>query len=75
MFKFDPDFAEHEARYQQIKRGILGESDDEEEGSGSGESDRYGVVCLRARVRLLPDEAMQRVNLHLLVCPQRTQQR
>lgn len=37
IFKFDPDFAEHEERYKQIKAEILGEGSDDDE-SGSEES-------------------------------------
>jgi hypothetical protein len=44
VFKFDTNFKEHEARYQQIKRGILGESSDEE-GSGSEGESRCGALA------------------------------
>ena len=35
MFKVDPNFLANEARYDEIKREILGDSDDEDEESGS----------------------------------------
>ncbi|KNC78468.1 hypothetical protein SARC_09106 [Sphaeroforma arctica JP610] len=38
VFKLDPNFTENEAKYTQIKKGILGESSDES-GSGSGSED------------------------------------
>ena len=38
LFKVDPKFLENEARYEEIKKEILGDSDDEEE-SGSEEED------------------------------------
>lgn len=44
MFKFDPDFLEHEARYKEFKDEILG-SDDEDgdsDGSDDDESDEEG---------------------------------
>lgn len=37
VFKVDPDFAENEEKYKEIKREILGDSDSEESGSGSDE--------------------------------------
>ena len=49
VFKFDPEFLEHEERYKQIKAEILGEGSDEEEDSGSEESeeesDEEGMYC------------------------------
>ncbi|KAL1408296.1 pre-mRNA-splicing factor cwc22 [Vanrija albida] len=40
LFKVDPNFLENEERYQEIKKEILGDSDDEDEsGSGSDYSD------------------------------------
>jgi len=40
LFKVDPKFLENEARYEEIKKEILGDSDDEEEsGSEEEESD------------------------------------
>ncbi|WVQ75202.1 pre-mRNA-splicing factor CWC22 [Cryptococcus sp. DSM 104548] len=40
LFKVDPNFLQNEERYAEIKREILGDSDDEESGeSGSDESD------------------------------------
>jgi len=38
LFKVDPKFLENEARYEEIKKEILGDSDDEDE-SGSEEAD------------------------------------
>lgn len=35
LFKVDPKFLENEERYAEIKKEILGDSDDEEEESGS----------------------------------------
>lgn len=35
LFKADPQFLENEERYSEIKREILGDSDDEDEESGS----------------------------------------
>jgi pre-mRNA-splicing factor CWC22 len=35
LFKVDPNFLENEEMYNDIKREILGDSDDEESGSGS----------------------------------------
>ena len=37
LFKVDPKFLENEARYAEIKKEILGDSDDEDEESGSEE--------------------------------------
>eukprot|EP01134_Creolimax_fragrantissima_P004431 CFRG4431T1 len=36
VFKFDPNFKDNEDKYVQIKKGILGESSDEEGGSSTG---------------------------------------
>ncbi len=37
MFKFDPEYAEHEAQYAAISRELLGEESSSEEEGGSGE--------------------------------------
>ncbi|KAJ3526969.1 hypothetical protein NMY22_g9954 [Coprinellus aureogranulatus] len=39
IFKFDPDFLEHEEKYKAIKAEILGEDSDDESGSESESSD------------------------------------
>lgn len=39
VFKFDPDFLQHEQEYKEFKSEVLGESDSDEEGSGSGSDD------------------------------------
>jgi hypothetical protein len=36
VFKFDPNFEEHEEEYKRIKREILDEGSSDEGGSGSG---------------------------------------
>ena len=38
VFKDDPDFEANEAKYESVKKGLLGEDDSDESGSGSGES-------------------------------------
>lgn len=43
VFRFDDKFQEHEDRYRAIKRGILGESSDEDE-SGSEDGRYVGVL-------------------------------
>jgi len=35
VFKFDPDYLENEAKYEEVKKELLGEDSDEESGSGS----------------------------------------
>jgi pre-mRNA-splicing factor CWC22 len=39
LFKVDPNFLQNEERYQEIRREILGDSDDDETGSGSDYTD------------------------------------
>lgn len=55
VFKFDPDFVTHEEQYSEVKAEILGDSSDEESGSGDeadasdGEDEEEDEESQRAR--------------------------